>query len=85
MLEQSENDSAKIPSPSKQLNVKWIEAANDTLDANVCIIKMAFLITRLSNSLGGHEDHLIRNDEARKEIEEIIGRVFGEGAMGSGF
>ena len=82
MLEQSENDSTKIPPPSKQLIVKWIEAANNTLDANVCIVKKAFLITGLSSSLGGHEDHLIRNDEARKEIEDIIGEVFGEGAMG---
>lgn len=68
MLEQSENDSTKIPSPPK---LKWIEAANDTLDANVCIVKKAFLITRLLNSLGGHEDHLVRNDVARKGIEEI--------------
>ena len=59
MLEQSENDSTKIPPPSKQLIVKWIEAANNTLDANVCIVKKAFLITGLSNSLGGHEDHFL--------------------------
>ena len=45
-------------------------------------MKKAFLVTGLPNSLGGHEDHLIRNDDARKEIEEIFNEVSGEGAMG---
>ena len=81
MLEQSENDTAKIPPPPKQLIVDWVEAAN-TLDANPTIVKKAFLVTGLSNSLGGHEDKLIRNDDIRKEIDEIVGEVFGEDAMG---
>ena len=52
MMEQSENDSTKIPPRTKQLIVKWIEAANATLDTNVCNVKKAFLITGLSHSLG---------------------------------
>ena len=45
-------------------------------------MKKAFLVTGLSNSLGRHEDELIRNDDVRKEIDEIVGKVFGEDAMG---
>ena len=45
-------------------------------------MKKAFLVTGLSNSLGRHEDELIRNDDIRKEIDEIVGEVFGEDAMG---
>ena len=41
-------------------------------------MKKAFLVTGLSNVLGGHEDELIRNDDVRKEIDEIVG----EDAMG---
>ena len=82
MLEQSENDTAKIPPPPKQLIVDWVEAANGTLDANPTIVKKAFVVTGLSNSLGGHEDELIRNDDVRKEIDDIVGEVFGEDAMG---
>ena len=32
--------------------------------------------------LGGHEDSLIRNDDLRKEIDEIIGEVFGDNNVG---
>ena len=35
-----------------------------------------------TNALGGHEDHLIRDDHTRREIEEVITEVFGEEAMG---
>ena len=53
---------------SKQLIVDWIESANGTLDGNsTIIVKKAFLVTGLSNSLGGHEDELIRNDVVMKE------------------
>ena len=45
-------------------------------------MKKSFLVTGLSNSLGGHEDHLIRDDCTRREIEEVITEVFGEEAMG---
>ena len=38
MLEQSENDSAKILPPPKQLIIDWVEAANGTLDANPTIV-----------------------------------------------
>ena len=40
-------------------------------------MKKAFLVTGLSNALGGHEDRLIRNDDFRKEIDEIIGEILG--------
>lgn len=46
--------------------------ANQKLDDNKFIVKKAFLVTGLSNSLGGYEDHLVRDDAARKEMDEII-------------
>ena len=55
-----------------QLVLNWIKAANETLYWNKCIIKKSFLVTGLSNALGGHEDHLIRDDRVRQEIDEMI-------------
>ena len=78
MLEHS-NDEV-IKKPPKQLIVNWIEEANEKLDSNLCIVKK-FLVTGLSNAVGKEEDHLIRNDEVRKEINEIIIEVFGEANM----
>ena len=60
----------------------WIENANSTLNLNTSIITKSFLVTDLSNALGGHENDLIRNETVRKEIEEIISEVFGEETMG---
>lgn len=72
-----------IPSkPSKQTIVDWIVEANKILDSNKCIVKKSFLVTGLSNALGGHEDALIRDDLVRKEIDEVIVEVFGEETMG---
>lgn len=82
ILEQSEDNTAEIPPPPKQLIVDWVEAANGTLDTNPTIVKQAFLVTGLSNLFGGHEDELIRNDDVRKEIGKIVGEVFCEHAMG---
>jgi hypothetical protein len=74
MFEHSNNE--VIKKPPKQLTVTWIEEANERLDSNLCIVKKSFLVTELLNAL---EDNLIRNDEVRKEIDEItIVEVFGE-------
>ena len=67
--------------PSKQCIVEWIVEANGMIDSNKCIVKKSFLVTGLSNALGGYEDALIRNDLIRREIDEVIGEVFGD-AMG---
>ena len=82
MLEQAESDSEKVSLPPKQLIVNWIEAANSKLKSYPCIVKKSFLVTGLSNSLGGHENQLIRDDCTRREIEEISTKAFGEEAMG---
>ncbi len=44
-------------------------------------MKKLFLVTGLSNALGGREDDQIRNDLVRKEIDEILTEVFGEHSM----
>ncbi len=82
MLDQSDAQIEKIKAPSKQLVLDWIEHANSTLNFNTCIITKSFLVTGLSNALGGHENQLIRDNVVRKEIEEIMVEVFGEDTMG---
>ena len=85
MLEQSDTDSGKqgkFSPPTKQHIVDWVVEANQKLNSNPTVVKKAFLVTGLSNSLGGHEDHLIRNDSLRQEIEEIITEIFGDEHMG---
>lgn len=67
MLEHSSEEVIKR-SP-KQLVVNWIEDANRMLDSNMnmCIVKKAFMVTGLSNALGGEENELIRDDTFRKK------------------
>ncbi len=80
MLEHSCDELVKRP--SKQLIVDWIEEANTILNSNLSIVKKSFLVTGISNALGGEENELVRNDNIRKEIEDIIVEVFGEETMG---
>ena len=84
MLEQSDlvSDAQNIKPPTKQHIVDWIDQANELLHLNVTIVKKSFLVTGISNALGGHEDDQIRNDHVRKEIDEILGEVFGEQSIG---
>ena len=59
--------------------MSWrITEANSMLDSNVAIVKKSFLVAGLSNALGGYENHLIRDDIARQEVEELICEVFGK-------
>lgn len=81
MLEQSSNADDKINPPPKQSLVDWIICANEKLHDNPAIAKKAFLVTGISNALGGYEDQLIRNDEFRSEIDDIIQEVFGDEVM----
>ena len=67
MLQQSEtmNESqsdGKIKPPTKQPLVDWIVEANGKLDSNTTIAKKSFLVTGISNALGGDESHFIHND-----------------------
>ena len=82
MLDSTSTNGSPPAKPPKQLLVDWIVQANNMIGSNHCIVKKSFLVTGLSNALGGHEDHLIRNDLARKEIDEVIAEVFGEESMG---
>ena len=53
-------------------------SANNILNSNIRIVKKSFLVTGISNALGRKEDQLVRDDNVRKEIEEIIVEVLGE-------
>jgi len=57
----------------KQVIVDWI------IQANGMIVKKSFLVTWISNALEGHEDELVRNDLARRKIDEVLfgGEVVG--------
>ena len=72
----------KIAPPSQQLLTDWLVEANTKLNDNSTIVKKSFLVTGISNALGGHENVLIRNDTTLKEINEVITEVFGEEVMG---
>ncbi len=67
----------KIPAPSKQTVVDWIVTAWLELAKNVEAVKKSFLVTGISNALGGHEDELVRNDDYKAEIDGIMEYVFG--------
>ena len=45
-------------------------------------MKKSFLVTGLSNAIGGHEDGQIRNDLVREEIQEVLTEVIGDHIMG---
>ena len=55
----------KIKPPTKQHIVDWIDQANKKIHRNATIVKKSFVVTGLSNALGGHEDDQIRSFERR--------------------
>ncbi len=67
----------KIAAPSKQTMVDWITAAWLELARNVDVVKKSFLVTGISNALGGYEDKLVHNNELKAEIDGILESVFG--------
>ncbi len=67
----------KIPAPLKQMMVDWIVTAWLELAQKVDAVKKSFLVTGISNALGGYEDELVRNDELKAEIDELMESVFG--------
>ncbi len=40
-------------------------------------MKKSFLVTRISNALGGYDDELVHNDELKAKIDGILESVFG--------
>ena len=50
----------------------WLELAE-----NVKMVKKSFLVMGISNALGGYEDHLVRNDDLKKEMDSILESIFG--------
>ena len=76
MLEHSGDEIVKRP--SKQQIVDWVEEANNILNSNLSIVKKSFLVTGISNALGGKEDQLVRDDNVRKEIEESLWKFWGK-------
>ena len=67
----------KIPAPSKQTILDWIQVAWLELAQKVQAVKKSFLVTGISNALGGYENELVRNDELKAEIDSIMEYVFG--------
>jgi hypothetical protein len=48
------------------------------LKDNRAMTQKSFIVTGISNALGGYEDNMIRNEELRKEIDEVMMAIFGE-------
>ena len=71
----------KIPAPSKQTMVEWIVTAWLEMAQKVDAVKKSFLVTGISNALGGYKDELARNDELKAEIDEILKSVFGSNPL----
>ena len=69
---------SKIPAPSKQTMVDWVTTAWLELAEKVDAVKKSFLVTGISNALGGYEDELVQNDELKAEIDRILEFVFGD-------
>ena len=82
MLQQSDTikqSDGKIKPSTKQHLVDWIIEANEKLDCNNTIVKQSFLMTGISDALGGYESHIFCNDEV---CQEILREVFGDQHIG---
>ena len=68
----------KIPTAGKQDIINWIKDGCQYLKDNRAMTQKSFIVTGISNALGGYEDNMIRNEELRKEIDEVMMAIFGE-------
>lgn len=67
-----DNPQKILPTAVKQDILNWIEEGCQYLKDNRAMIQKSFIVTGVSNALGGHEDNMIRNEEMRKEIDEVM-------------
>ena len=72
-----ENPKGKIPPPSRQLIVDWVEDTWANIKRRKDSIAKSFLVTDISNTFGTWEEELITNDDLRKEIDKQLTAVFG--------
>ena len=62
--QRTEDQTLLFMPPSKQTMVDWIITAWLELAQKIDAVE-SFLVTGISNALGGHEDKLIRNDKLK--------------------
>lgn len=74
-----------VPTAGKQDILNWIADGCQYLKDNRAVTQKSFIITGISNAPGGHEDNMIRNEELRKEIDEVMMAVLGEGGIDSDY
>ena len=67
-----ENPKGKIPPPSRQLIVDWVEDAWANIKRRKDSIAKSFLVTGISHTFGTWEEELIRNDDLRREIDKRL-------------
>lgn len=76
-----ETDNIKIPPPSRQHIVDWVETAWRAIAQKKDQVAKSFLVTGISNTSGQWEESLIRNEDVMLEIEKEMKSVFGEKQM----
>ena len=69
---------SKIPPPSRQMLVDWIADAWRDISCKGPAITKSFFVTGIGNALGTWEETLIRNDDLRAEIDDMMAEVFGD-------
>lgn len=80
---EKQNLKDKIPPPSRQVIVNWVEDAWISIKSRKDAIAKSFLVTGISNAFGRWEEEMIRNDDLRKQIEEQLTAVFGSNQLSS--
>ena len=78
-----QNSKDKIPPPTRQLIVNWVENAWINIKSRKDSIAKSFLVTGISNTFGTWEEELIRNDDLRQQIDEQLRAVFGSDQLTS--
>ncbi len=73
----------KIPPPSRQDIIDWVEDAWSKSKAKRAAIIKSFLVTGISNTFGTWEDNLIRSDNLLEAIDTQLLEVFGEVQLSS--
>ena len=68
---------SKVSPPSRQTLVDWIVDVWQEISYKCVAIAKSFFVTGISNALGTWEETLIRNDNLRAEIDDIMAEVFG--------
>ena len=75
--------SEKIPPPSRQDIVNWVEVAWKAIKEEADAIRKSFTVIGISATVGTWEEKYIRDDQLRGDIDAEMSRVFGDAQLSS--